>query len=124
MVTDTFELEQELRAYLIGKKLLGLSIYQVNTGNIIFERDKKWLIDGGVELDFGAEMFSFGWDLDLELFKSCNQSIHSLTRDIELTRYDERSFSPLRNLLRLEITDIALKWNFYCDLDEDFLPID
>lgn len=124
MVDETIALEKELRAYLIGKKLSQLSLNQVNIGNIVFEKDKKWLIDGGVTLDFGDFKFSLGWDSELELFRSLNAGIHYLTREIELRSFNEKDFPALRNLRGLEVTDISIKWNFYCNLDEDFQPLE
>ena len=124
MTDQTISLEKELRTYLIGKKLNKLMLNQVNVGNIVFEQNKKWLIDGGVELDFGDSKFSFGWDSELELFQSAYAGIHDLTREIELRSFNEKDFSALVNLRGLEITDISTKWNFYCNLDEYFQPLE
>lgn len=116
-------LEIELSKYLIGKKLNKLSLHQVNVGNIVFEQNKKWLIDGGVELDLVDSKFSFGWDSGLELFQSANAGIQNLTREMELRSFNEKDFSALLNLRGLEITDISTRWNFYCNLDEEFQPL-
>ena len=114
------ELENYFRSKFLNKKLTEIEFYNTNDQFYVFNEDSKWVVDGGVQINFGDEVFSYGWETDFEGYNySFEKSFEELIGESDQYAIGAKDVKGISNLIGKTVTNLALKWQFYQEYDEE-----
>lgn len=114
------ELELKIKSHLLNKKITDIEFYNINDNYIVFDPDSKWVFDGGIQVKFENDYFSYGFDQQSGGFDfSLEQPIDKLFRDLPFYSINAKNINGIAALLNSEIEDVSLKWQFYREFDEN-----
>jgi len=111
----------KLNAHLLNRQLTGIRFFNVHDSYFVFDRESTWVFDSGVQLQFGDDLFSFGWNHEYEAFDySLEQPMEQLQAHDQLYVVAPEETQPLEHLIGATITGIDYEWDFFQEYDEDF----
>jgi hypothetical protein len=116
------ELENTLKNFILNKELSHIEFYTINDKYWVFDEEKVWVLDCGIQLSFGDEVFAFAWNKEKGFYEHHIGRIEEITADIETKGLHATEIEGIRKLIGKKITDVKFQWNFYHDLDENFEP--
>lgn len=116
------ELETSIKNLLLNKELMHIEFYNINDKYWVFDEEKVWVLDCGIELMAGNEFFSFGWNADKQLYEHHFGKLEELKGELQPKALDAMEVEGIKELAGKKITDVKIQWNFYHDLDENYEP--
>lgn len=115
------ELEQDLKDYLLNMPIKHIEFYALGASYLSPNPESTWLVNGGVQFQFENDsIFSFAFSTDLEFFDICKNSVDAINENPEMEPLDAINADRVNALIGKSIQEIAFKWNFYQEYDEDF----
>lgn len=103
----------------IGKQLTDIRLYNINTDYLLYEPNACIVIDGGVELHFGEEVLSIGWNETSELVDLAQTPLANFVDELVLLPIRTKEFNPEALLLNKSVKSLEIKWNWYQDVDHN-----
>ena len=98
-----------------------IEFFNINDDYFVFDPNSKWVIDGGVQIRFGEEIFSFGWDETNEgIDYSIENKLEKQLGELPFYSLDAKKVNGINSLIGKEIKDVELKWQYYQEYDDDF----
>lgn len=116
------ELEASLKQALLNKELTHIEFFNANDKFWVFDEEKIWVLDIGIQLCFGSEYFTFAWDSEKQFYEAHFGKIEEITRDQEIKALEAENVEGIKALIGQKITDLKIQWNFYHDIDENYQP--
>lgn len=120
---DTTE-EKEIKRHILGKPLTAIEFYNLNRNYLVPDENHIWIIDGGIELCFGSDVFSFAWSDTNQFYMHCREKIGTLTGEMKTAPLGATEIEGIRELIGKKITGAEIVWNWYSDMDENYEPTD
>jgi hypothetical protein len=114
------DLQNTLDNILLNKELTAIEFYTINDKYWVFDEEKVWVVDCGVQLTFGEDVFTFAWNSEKQFYEHHIGRIEEITGDHEITALHAMELEGIQKLIGNKIIDIKYKWNFYHDLDENY----
>lgn len=116
------ELEETIKSYLISKKVTDIEFFNINDDYYEFDPESKWVIDAGIQIRFGEDVFSYGWETEHEgLGYSLGRELKTILGDANYYELDAKSKTNIRSLIGKEINDVKINWSYYREYDENFV---
>jgi hypothetical protein len=116
------ETETKLKNTLLNKELTHIEFYNASEKFWVFDEEKIWVLDLGIQLTFGEEIVTFGWDKEKQFYDVHYGKIEDVTRDLKMMNLEAENVEGIKALIGQKITDAKFQWNFYQDLDENYEP--
>lgn len=116
--------EQQILDFLLNKTVTDIEFFIINEKYYVFDPERIWVIDAGLEISIGDERFCFGWNPEKEVYQHHFGKLSDLLDDIHPVDLDESSPAGIKSLVGGKITDVKIHWNWYSDLDENFEPLE
>ncbi|MCG8321456.1 MAG: hypothetical protein MI921_18275 [Cytophagales bacterium] len=114
------QLERVIEKFLLNRTLTDIEFYNINPYYFSPDPDKTWIINGGIELTFDDDNFSFGWNEKKEFFEAIPGSFDALMTDLTFESLGAQNVRGLQDLIGKSVSNLKFKWNFYQEYDEDF----
>lgn len=118
------EIESAIKNFLLNKELTAIEFYNINDKYWVFDEEKVWVLDCGIELSFGNELFSFGWNTEKQLYEHHFGKLEKLLGELKPKTLHAMEVEGIKELAGKKITDLKIQWNFYHDLDENYEPLE
>jgi hypothetical protein len=122
METAVLQMEERIKSGLLNKPLTHLEFYNINDKYWVFDEERVWVLDCGIELTAGTELFSFGWNAEKQLYEHHSGKLEELKGELEPKALHAMEVEGIKELIGQKITDVTIQWNFYHDLDENYEP--
>jgi hypothetical protein len=116
------ELESTIKELLLNKELSNIEFYNINDKYWVFDEERVWVLDCGIELTLGSDLFTFGWSAGKELYEHHFGKLEELKGELEIKALHAMEVEGIKELCGKKISDVTIKWNFYHDLDENYEP--
>jgi len=108
------ELEDKIKSHILNKKITDIGLYNINDSYFEFDPVSKWVIDGGFQINFDNEIFSFGWDKESEGFDySLEKSVDKIIGETPHYEIGAKQVDGISCLIGSVIEDVSFKWQFY-----------
>jgi hypothetical protein len=117
-------LTSSINNVLLNKELTGIEFFNINDKYWVFDEDKVWVLDSGIQLTFGNEVFSFAWDSEKQFYTHHFGPVSEISGELEFYPLEAMNIEGISALIGKKISSIDYKWNFYHDLDENFEPLE
>lgn len=114
------QLERVIGKFLLNRTLTDIEFYNINPYYFSPDPEKTWIINGGIQLTFDDDNFSFGWNEKKEFFEAIPSSFDALITDLTFESLGAKNVRGLQGLMGKSVSDLKFKWNFYQEYDEDF----
>jgi hypothetical protein len=118
------DLQNTLNNVLLNKELTAIEFYTINDKYWVFDEEKVWVVDCGIQMTFNEDTFTFGWNSEKQFYEHHLGKIEEITGDHEITPLHANEVESIQKLIGNKITEIKYKWNFYHDLDENYEPME
>ncbi|MCE3279954.1 MAG: hypothetical protein K0S44_2145 [Bacteroidetes bacterium] len=118
------DLQNTLNNVLLNKELTAIEFYTINDKYWVFDEEKVWVVDCGVQLTFNEYIFTFAWNSEKQFYEHHLGKIEEITGDHEITPLHANEVESIQKLIGNKITEVKYKWNFYHDLDENYEPME
>jgi hypothetical protein len=118
----TEELESSIKNVLLNKELSAIEFYNINEKFWVFDEEKVWVIDCGVQLTLGEQQFCFAWSDEKQLYEHHIGKLEDLTGELPFHGLEAMEVESVKELIGKKISDVKIQWNFYHDLDENYEP--
>jgi hypothetical protein len=118
------ELETTINNILLNKELTAIEFYTINDKYWVFDEEKVWVLDCGVQLTFGEEHFTFAWNSEKQFYEHHIGKVEEITGDHEIKALHAAELEGIQKLFGKKITSAKYQWNFYHDLDDNFQPVE
>jgi|GEM_PF-1177467 len=122
METEVQQLEERIKSSILNRELSTIEFYNINDKYWVFDEERVWVLDCGIELSFGSDVFSFGWSAGKELYEHHFGKLEELKDEIEIKALHAMEVEGIKELCGKKISDVKIRWNFYHDLDENYEP--
>jgi hypothetical protein len=116
------ELEKSIRNFICNKPITDIEFFDFNDKYFALNEDRLWIVDGGIELHFGNESFTFGWHQDHSIFTHHFGELTDICGDLEAADLDAINLPEVNQLIGKTIKEITFQWNWFSELDENFEP--
>jgi hypothetical protein len=116
------QLETAIKNDLLNKELSHIEFFNINEKYWVFDEEKVWVLDCGIQLTFGEENFSFGWDGDKQFYDYHKGKLEEILPETKIKSLDAMNVEGIKELIGKKIIDIKIQFNFYHDLDENYEP--
>ena len=117
------ELEQQIKELVLNKDISAIKVFNVSDNYIELEPDFQWIVDGGIQLEFGDEKLCIGWSSELGGFDfSMTHSIEQLLGDAPFYQIGPDEVRGVSDFIGSRIKEIRFKWEFYHEIDEEGEP--
>lgn len=108
----------------IGKQLTDIRLFNINEDYLLYEPNACIVIDGGVELHFGEEVLSIGWNETTELIDLAPKPLANFVDELILLPIRSKEFKPEALLLNKSVKSLDIKWNWYQTFDNKLKTIE
>ena len=113
--------ETQLKTHILNKKITDIEFYNINDNYFVFDPESTWVFDGGIQIKFDNEVFSFGWNNAERGFDySIENTLEDFFGDLDTYPIEAKKIEGANNLIGLEILDLEIEWGFYREYDENF----
>jgi hypothetical protein len=117
------ELEQSVKEKVLDKEITDIKVFNVDDSYSEFVPDSQWVVDGGIQIEFGNQFICVGWNFvnagfDFSLSKTADQ----ILGEAPYYQINLQKMKGLADFVGSRIRDIKFKWEFYQELDEEGKP--
>ena len=121
------EIEAKIKQQFVGNRIENFEFYNVNNYYVI-EENKSWVIDAGVQINFKDSHFTLAWDrngggFDVSQEKTAIDLLDTLDY-FQIPNEEISETIGLKALIGNKIENVALKFHYYEDLDDEGFPIE
>ncbi len=103
-------IEKQFQSIVKSNDLIEIRLFQVNDNYFGFPKQKRWIIDGGIELKFKNTTFSLAWNPDEASFTFENKRFEEIYNKDNFT---ELKADFIKSLNQKKVTKAKLKWLEY-----------
>ncbi len=97
---------KQFETIIYSGDLISIKLFQVNEDYFYFEKDRKWIIDAGVELTFPKGIVCLGWNTNLEGFSFENKNFSLFYNE---SNYSELNHKEIEKLIGNEVIEYEFK---------------
>jgi hypothetical protein len=115
--------QNEITAWLKGKKIMDVRYYLMNREGYLHPDSALQLVDAGIELQLDDESFiSFGWNFEysiLDMYKMrFVDKLRSFNTDLRFLEIAATNDLQWKEVLGKSVNEIRFAWNWFIDMDE------
>lgn len=114
------ELELRIREHILDREITSIKVFNVNDSYVEFIPEVQWVVDGGIQFEFGNQTMCIGWNFENEGFYfSTTKPIAQILGETPFYQIEPSGLKGISKFIGAQIKDLRIKWEFYHEFDEE-----
>ena len=115
--------ENKFREALIGATIKDVNFFIAGENFLVFDPEHIWVLDVGMEMVLDNTTISYGVNIEMRLWDLVEDNMEALTGELDIFELEPEEIPVKTALVGQKIKDATFNWNWYHQLDDDFVPV-